>query len=264
MKRKFIMMPVLIQGPKQPGNDIDVYLRPLGEHKQQEFDLQAMLFVSINDWPALSNLTEQTNKGYHACTHCLDDTDSIYLDNYKKNVYLGHRRFLPRRHAVRKKGKHFKGEADDRKKTRHRTGDDILDMVKDLKVIFGKGPGGQSVPNDADGRAPMWKKKSIFWDLPYWKDLEVRSAIDVMHVTKNLCVNLLGYLGVYGKTKDTPKAWEDHQRMHREDGMHQGRASYALTQEEKEIFFECLLSMKVPSGFSSNIKGIINMAEKKF
>jgi hypothetical protein len=29
MKRKFIMMLVLIQDPKQPGNDIDVYLRPL-------------------------------------------------------------------------------------------------------------------------------------------------------------------------------------------------------------------------------------------
>jgi hypothetical protein len=29
MKRKYIMMPALIQGPKQPGNDIDVYLRPL-------------------------------------------------------------------------------------------------------------------------------------------------------------------------------------------------------------------------------------------
>ena len=55
MKRKFIMMPVLIQGPKQPGNDIDVYLRPLvdellqswgrpgvrvwNEHKEEEFDL---------------------------------------------------------------------------------------------------------------------------------------------------------------------------------------------------------------------------------
>jgi hypothetical protein len=26
MKRKYIMMPVLIQGPKQPGDDIDVYL----------------------------------------------------------------------------------------------------------------------------------------------------------------------------------------------------------------------------------------------
>ena len=85
MKRKFIMMPVLIQGPKQPGNDIDVYLRPLveellqlwngtgvrawDEHMGEEFDLKALLFVTINDWPALSNLSGQTNKGYHACTH---------------------------------------------------------------------------------------------------------------------------------------------------------------------------------------------------
>jgi hypothetical protein len=29
MKREFIMMPVLIPAPKQPGNDIDVYLKPL-------------------------------------------------------------------------------------------------------------------------------------------------------------------------------------------------------------------------------------------
>ena len=83
----------------------------------------------------------------------------------------------------------------------------------------------------------MWKKKSIFWELPYWKFLEVRSAIDVMHVTKNLCVNLLGFLGVYGKTKDTLEAWEDQQGMHEKDGMHlkqyQGPASYALTKEEK-------------------------------
>ena len=41
-------------------------------------------------------------------------------------------------------------------------------------------------------------------------------------------------------------------------------ASYTLTKEEKEILFEVLRSMKVPSGFSSNIKGIINMTEKKF
>ena len=97
---------------------------------------------------------------------------------------------------------------------RHRTGADVHDMVKDLKVVFGKGPGGQPIPNDADGCSPMWKKKSIFWDLPYWKDLEVRSAIDVMHVTKNLYVTLLGFLGVYGKTKDTPEAREDQQRVH--------------------------------------------------
>ena len=106
----------------------------------EEFDLKALLFVTINDWPALSNLSGQTNKGYRACTHCLDDTDSIYLAN--KNVYLGHRRFLPSRPPVRKKGNHFKGEADHRTKPRHHTGDDVHDMVKDLKVIFGKSPGG--------------------------------------------------------------------------------------------------------------------------
>ena len=50
--------------------------------------------------------------------------------------------------------------------------------------------------------------------------LEVRSAIDVMHVTKNLCVTLLGFLGVYGKTKDTPEAREDQQRMHGKDDIH--------------------------------------------
>jgi hypothetical protein len=44
----------------------------------------------------------------------------------------------------------------------------------------------------------------------------------------------------------------------------QGRASYALTKEEKITFFECLNNIKVSSGFLSNIKGIINMAEKKF
>ena len=249
MKRKFIMMPVLIQGPKQPGNEIDVYLRPLveellqlwngngvrtwDEHKQEEFNLHALLLVTINNWPALSNLSGQTNKGYHACTHCLDDTESIYLDKCRKNVYLGHRRFLPTNHQCRKKGKRFKGEADHRKKPAMRTGDHVLVMVNDLHVIFGKGPGGLAVPNDAEGHAPMWKKKSIFWDLPYWKDLEDRSSIDVMHVTKNLCVNLLGFLGVYGKTKDTPKAREDLQRLHEKDGMppkqYKGPASYALT-----------------------------------
>ena len=67
------MMPVLIQGPKQPGNHIDVYLRPLieellllwsktsvrvwDEYKQEHFNLRALLFVTINDWSALSNLS---------------------------------------------------------------------------------------------------------------------------------------------------------------------------------------------------------------
>ena len=102
MHRKFIMMPVLIQGLKQPRNDIDVYLRPLveelmllwnstvirvwDEYKQEHFDLWALLFVTINDWPALNNLSGQSNKGYNACTHCFDDIKGIFL----KKCLKGH------------------------------------------------------------------------------------------------------------------------------------------------------------------------------
>jgi hypothetical protein len=41
-------------------------------------------------------------------------------------------------------------------------------------------------------------------------------------------------------------------------------SSYTLSKEEKETMFECLNNIKVPSGFSSNVKGIINVAQKKF
>ncbi|WVZ58755.1 hypothetical protein U9M48_008988 [Paspalum notatum var. saurae] len=120
LKRKFIMMPALIQGPKQPGNDIDVYLQPLveellelwstgvrmwDEYKQEDFDLHAMLFVTINDWPALSNLSGQSNKGFRAYTHCLDETDSMYLKHCRKVVYMENRRFLFCKHLLRKKRK---------------------------------------------------------------------------------------------------------------------------------------------------------------
>ena len=81
---------------------------------------------------------------------------------------------------------------------------------------------------------------------------------------EDLCMNLLGFLRMYGKTKDTPEAWEDQQCVHGKDSICQGHASYALNKEEKGIFIGCLLSMKVPYGFSTNIKGTINMVEKKF
>jgi hypothetical protein len=41
-----------------------------------------------------------------------------------------------------------------------------------------------------------------------------------MHVTKNVCVNLLGFLGMYGKKKDTPEAREDQQCMEDPNNMH--------------------------------------------
>ena len=41
-----------------------------------------------------------------------------------------------------------------------------------------------------------------------------------MHLTKNLCVNLLGFLSVYGKSKDTLEARHDLQRMKQRAALH--------------------------------------------
>ena len=41
-----------------------------------------------------------------------------------------------------------------------------------------------------------FKKKSIFFEyLPYWKELDIRHAIDGMHVQKNVFESLIGVDG---------------------------------------------------------------------
>ena len=73
---------------------------------------------------------------------------------------MGHRRFIPMNHALRKRDKHFKGKAEHRTKPNNRSGEDVFNMVKDVQVVFGKGPGSQPVLNDANGHAPCGRRSS--------------------------------------------------------------------------------------------------------
>ena len=107
-----------------------MYLRPLVEE---------LLLLLGDDGVWMWDEYKQENFNLRAGTHYLDDIDNIWLTHCKKVVYMGHRRFLPIRHPVRKKGKHFKGQANHRTKPMHRSGKDVFDMVKDLEVIFWKG-----------------------------------------------------------------------------------------------------------------------------
>ena len=56
-----------------------------------------------------------------------------------------------------------------------------------------------------------FKKVSIFFKyLPYWKDLDIHHAIDVMHVEKNVRDSILGILlDIKGKTKEGIKSRKD-------------------------------------------------------
>ena len=52
-----------------------------------------------------------------------------------------------------------------------------------------------------------WLKRSIFFELPYWKTLLLCHNLDAMHIEKNVCDNIMGTLmNVTGKTKDNLKS----------------------------------------------------------
>ena len=104
--------------------------------------------------------------------------------------------------------------------------------------------------------------------------MDVRHAIDVMHVEKNVCESLMGLLlNIPGKTKDTLKARRDLADMNIRPELHpleqpNGRqylppTCYTLSAAEKISLLECLQGVRVPSGYSANIKRLVNMKEKK-
>jgi hypothetical protein len=46
--------------------------------------------------------------------------------------------------------------------------------------------------HDEDQRWHNWRKKSIFFELPYWSSLLIRHNLDIMHIEKNICECILG------------------------------------------------------------------------
>ena len=113
MKHKYSMLSMLILGLKQPRNDIDVYLTPLIEdlkhlwddgvmvynaHEEEMFNLRAMLYGTINDFPAYSNLSGYNIKGQLRCPICEEGMHLIRLKHGMKNSYIGHRRWLHQDH----------------------------------------------------------------------------------------------------------------------------------------------------------------------
>jgi hypothetical protein len=151
---------------------------------------------------------------------------------------------------------------------RHYSGQEVHNMVKDLDVVFGKG---SKKSKDTGG---MWKKRSILWELPYWKHLEVRHCIDVMHVEKNVCESLVGLLlNIPGKTKDGLNARLDlvDLKIRPElapEPSEKGRtrlppACYNLKKAERTELCWCLHGVKVPSGYSANISKLVSMQDLK-
>ena len=119
MKSKYIHMSMLIQGPKQPGNNINLYLGLLQEDasKGEYFNMRAALITTVQDYLGYGYVAGQMCHGYCGCTRCMDDTMSQQLTSRKdggsgKIVYMGHRRWLEQDDPWRNHGDLFNGHAE--------------------------------------------------------------------------------------------------------------------------------------------------------
>ncbi|KAK9048019.1 hypothetical protein SSX86_033019 [Deinandra increscens subsp. villosa] len=271
------MLTLLIPGKNSPGNDIDVFLRPLVDElkllwdkgvdtydcdSKQRFNMRAALLWTINDFPAYGYLSGWKTSGYRACPICNEDACSVHIRD--KIAYVGHRRFLEPNHSWRN-ARDFNGKRETRPAPKPVNGDDCLRQLEHLTIHHhGKKHSHDGKKRKGDSHIDInWSKKSIFFELPYWHKLLIRHNIDVMHVEKNVCENVLGtLLNIVGKTKDTEKARLDLQDMNIRKELHlvlkNGRwfkphALYVLTREERKQFCNLLKSVRFPDGYAGNL-----------
>ena len=117
------------------------------------------------------------------------------------------------------------------------------------------------------------KRRFIWFQLPYWKDLMLRHNFDVMHIGKNVSESLINtFLGTTEKSKDNLNSRLDLQALGIRSDLHPVEvddqfylppAPYTMSPDEKKLFCEILKGVKFPDGYASNIRHNIHVNEKK-
>ncbi|KAJ9565527.1 hypothetical protein OSB04_001493 [Centaurea solstitialis] len=281
---------MLISGPKSPGKCLNVFMRPLidelkvlwetgfrtwDRYGEEYFTMKAAVMWTISDFPGLGMLGGIQTKGYKACPICLDDTDAKF--SHGRMLYMGARRWLDMNHEFRVQGRNFNGNDEFRPAPQTRTAIQVykeivshryprLSLIKEKKSSQG-----------INESKLCWTHKSIFWELPYWKKSRVRHALDVMHIEKNVCDNILGtILGFDGKSKDDLKArktLEDMKiRKHLWPKKPRGTsgkptlpyANYTVKPQFRLEVLDQIVAVQYPSGYAGSLKNKVNINDKKF
>jgi hypothetical protein len=125
----------------------------------------------------------------------------------------------------------------------------------------------------------VWKRRSVFWDLPYWKILGMSHCLDVMHITMNVCESLLGTLfNMPDRTKDGLKARNDLMALNIRKELHlppaeeisKGKSCslapswFTLSPNEVDQMFKCLLGVRFPLGYAGLISRYLHPNKKIF
>ena len=116
-----------------------------------------------------------------------------------------------------------------------------------------------------------WKKRSIFWDLPYWSSNLIRHNLDVMHIEKNVFDNVFNtIMEVEGKTKDTYKSREELNEYCRRPELAWNvttgkypKACYTMDKKGKQALCEWVKKLRFPDGYASNMARCVDMRKHK-
>ncbi|KAK1641835.1 hypothetical protein QYE76_059640 [Lolium multiflorum] len=282
MKRKYIQMSMLIQGPTQPGNDINMYLELLKEELEtlwaeegvdtwdavaEYFPLRAALITTVQDYLGYGYISCQVCHGHKACVRCMEETMFLQLGKdpgSSKTVYMGHRRWLQKTDPWRKRGDLFDGTNEPRGPPRKKSGEEIDTLLKGWKECPAPGkirqkPGEKKKKKETTPLIGVWKRRSVFWDLPYWKILDTPHCLDVMHITKNVCESLLGtLLNMPDRTKDGPKARHDLKVLGIREELQIPPAQEGQSEEEADG------GVRVPFGYSGLISRYMDPKKRNF
>nr|XP_025703887.1 uncharacterized protein LOC112805766 [Arachis hypogaea] len=271
-----------------PGNDIDVYLQPLIDELKQLWDgvetydakegntfkMCAALMWTISDFLGLENLSGWNTHSGLACPTCNLDAKPHWLKDSQKWYFMGHRRFLNQGHKYKLDQNRFDGQVEGRDPPKKLSGTDVLRQQSNVHVSFGKSSSVTSKKRhngqDADEDDSYWKKKSVFFDLPYWEDQMLRHNLDVMHIEKNVCDNVVfTILNDSSKSKDNLKARKDLQCMGIRPELWPGEggkypsAIFAMSNSQRDIFLKTLQNVIFPDGYSSNVARCVDLRQCK-
>ncbi|XP_057803652.1 uncharacterized protein LOC131018985 [Salvia miltiorrhiza] len=289
MREQHIFLTAVVPGPHNPKDMIDVFLQPLIAELshlwevgvqaydislKNNFQMRAALLWTISDFPAYSMLSGWSTAGRLACPRCCDDTDSFRLPlSGKQSWFDCHRRFLPTDHPFRRNKYAFIKNAQVRKgPPQTKNGYQLLAEIEGLGIKKVTELTVEETRLRISKRQRTyesgWRKKSIFWDLPYWSSLLIRHNLDVMHIEKNVFDNLFNtIMNTKGKTKDTAKSREELNRFCRRPELEANeqtgkypKACYMLDNDEKRILLKWIEGLRFPDGYVSSLGRCVNLS----
>jgi hypothetical protein len=179
----------------------------------------------------------------------MENNKAFMLTNRgKASFFYCHRHFLPTNHKYRKNRKDFfVGRFEKNVAPQRLSGEELHDVVSEYgDIVFSFLYGKQNFPSF--GLTNKWVKRSIFWELPYWKTNLLCYNLDVIHIEKNVFENIFNtIMDVKGKTKDNIKAIMDislfcnHKNMKLvfdESWVAKPRASFMLEKNTQQLVYQ--------------------------